>query len=131
MTVAIRGGRCALMKTFKTKDQCQWSEGQMVRAYATVTSLSNGRGNVGEGKGGCIRMAKEKSALGPPLRLQQLPTAPCRDQDLTQLLRDTSQSHSKGAHLRREGFKAVTGFLAPQRADSTVSEIKATRKTPR
>lgn len=114
-----------------TDEDFQDQRSMMVRAYAMVTSLSNGRGNVGEGKGGCIGMAKEKSALGPPLRLQQLPTAPCRDQDLTQPLRDTSQSHSKGAHLRREGFKAVTGFLAPQRADSTVSEIKATRKTPR
>lgn len=114
------------METLKTKDQCQWSTGQMVRAYAMVTSLSNGRGNMGEGKGGCIRMAKEKSVLG--LTSKDSTSSQqhhAETKTLTQPLRDTSQSHSKGAHLRKDDLKAVAGLLAPQCVDSRVTEMKA------
>lgn len=67
----------------------------------------------GVGGGGCTVMDKEKSALGPISKTSpssQLHHAGTKDM---QPLRDTSQNHSKGAHPRKEGFKAVTGLLVP------------------
>lgn len=58
-----------------TDEDFQDQRSMMVRAYAMVTSLSNGRGNVREGKGGCIRMAKEKSALGPTSKTPAAPNS--------------------------------------------------------